>query len=211
MSNEAIDGLKADHLRDELTRRSLSKAGLKAELRERLKKAMIDKISVVDAAKSSSGPVGFETGCKWNVLEPTSAVEEPSCEDPTLLDPSSAKYADANGTVNVNKVIKMDYSKKFHREKFVGEAFQPSKSLASTNSNTNKKRKQEKPFQSKSVKYIKKSTNGKLLPNIKFTQKHRLDENSHPADWLRLFMCQMYLPRAINSPFRRNNSANSLT
>ena len=188
LSNEAIDGLKVDELREELTRRSLSKAGLKAELRERLKKAMIDKISVVDAAKSSSGPVGFETGCKWNVLEPTSAVEEPTCEDPTLLDPSSAKYADANGTVNVNKVIKMDYSKKFHREKFVGEAFQPSKSLASTNSNTNKKRKQEKPFQSKSVKYIKKSPNGKLLPNIKFTQKHRLDENSHPADWLRSFL-----------------------
>ena len=112
LSNEAIDGLKVDELRQELTRRSLSKAGLKAELRERLKKAMIDKIPVVDAAKSSSGPDGFDKGCRWNVLEPSSAVEEPSCEDPTLLDPSSAKYAEANDIVSVNKVIKMNYSKK---------------------------------------------------------------------------------------------------
>ena len=61
---------------------------------------------------------------KWSVLEPTSAVEEPSCEDPTLVDPSSTKYADANGIVSINKVIKMNYSKKFEREKFVHEAFQ---------------------------------------------------------------------------------------
>ena len=28
----------------------------------------------------------------------------------------------------------------------------------------------------------------KLFPNIKFTKKHRLDENSHPAEWLRSFI-----------------------
>ncbi len=95
MSNEAIDGLKVDELKGELTRRSLSKAGLKAELRERLKKAMIDKIPICDVEKLSSGPIGFKKGYKWSVLEPTSAVEESSCDDPTLLDPSSAKYADA--------------------------------------------------------------------------------------------------------------------
>ena len=185
LSDGAIDQLKVDELRQELTKRSLSKAGLKAELRERLKKAMVDKIPVVDVAKSSSGPEGFDKGCRWNVLEPSSAVEEPSCEDPTLLDPSSTKYAQANGITSVNKVIKMNYETKFDREKFVGEAFQPSRSLSTTSSNSNKKRKQVKPFESKSIKYVKKPTSGKLLPNIKFTQKHRLDENSHPADWLR--------------------------
>lgn len=35
---------------------------------------------------------------------------------------------------------------------------------------------------------MRKKTDGKLLPNIKFTQKHRLDENSHPAEWLRAFI-----------------------
>ena len=102
LGDEAIDQLKVDELRqEELTKRSLSKAGLKAELRERLKKARVEKIPVVDAAKSSSGPEGFAKGCRWHVFEPSSAVGEPSCEDHKLLDLSSNKYAQANGITSV--------------------------------------------------------------------------------------------------------------
>ena len=53
---------------------------------------------MVDTAKSSSGPDGFDKGCRWNALEPTSAEEESSYEDPALLDPSSTKYAQANAS-----------------------------------------------------------------------------------------------------------------
>ena len=75
------------------------------------------------------------------------------------------------------------------RNLFIGEALQPTKSLSSSTikseENKSKKRKNIKSFNSRLIKYIKKPTNGKLLPNIKFTQKNRLDENSHPAEWLR--------------------------
>ena len=112
-------------------KRSLSKSGLKAELEERLKKATIDKIPLVDIAKLSSGWDKFDKGCRWNVLEPTSAVEESSCEEPILLDPSSVKYEEAYGIVSVNKINKINYSRKFDCRKFVGEAFQQFKSLLS--------------------------------------------------------------------------------
>lgn len=60
ISDEDIDGLKVDESRQELVKRSLFKSGLKAELRERLKKAMVDRIAIADAEKSSAGPEGFD-------------------------------------------------------------------------------------------------------------------------------------------------------
>ena len=51
LSNEEIDGLKVDELRKELLIRSLPKTGLKAELKERLKKAMVDRIGIADIEK----------------------------------------------------------------------------------------------------------------------------------------------------------------
>ena len=64
LDNPAIDSLKVDELRQELEKRSLSKAGLKAELQEWLKKAMVDKIPVVDTAKLSAGPNNFDEGSR---------------------------------------------------------------------------------------------------------------------------------------------------
>ena len=77
LSNEEIDGLKVDELRKELLIRSLSKTGLKAELKEWLKKAMVDRIAIADIEKTSAGPDGFDKGCKWVLLEPVTAAEEP--------------------------------------------------------------------------------------------------------------------------------------
>ena len=54
LDNPAIDSLKVDELRQELENRSLSWARLKSELREWLKKAMVDKISVADTANFSA-------------------------------------------------------------------------------------------------------------------------------------------------------------
>ncbi len=83
-------------------------------------------------------------------------AEEPSCEDTaTLLDHSSTKYADGNcSIVSKNKAIKKNYSTKFMCKKFVGEVFQPSKSLSSSSVGKSKKRKQVKPFESLSIKYV---------------------------------------------------------
>ena len=205
ISDEDIDGLKVDELRQELVKRSLSKSGLKAELRERLKKAMADRIAIADAEKSSAGPEGFDQGSKWVLLEPDMAAVEPTCVDPSLLDPSSFKYGDGKTITSSNKVLKMDYSSKFVRDEFIGEALQPKIPLLSTTKseeNKSKKRKNAKAFNSRLITYTKKPTNGKLLPNIKFTRKNRLDENSHPAEWLRALIPDTP-PKGSNQSFSK--------
>ena len=80
--------------------------------------------------KISSAPIRFDKGCRWRALEPTIAVEEPSWEDHTLLDPPSTEHTEANEIASVKKVIRMNYSKKFSCKKIVSEAFQLSKLLA---------------------------------------------------------------------------------
>ena len=93
LDDSAIDSLKADGLTQELEKRSLSEARVKAELREWLKNAMVDKISVVDTAKFSADPSNFDKNSRWKILEPTSVAEEPECKDPSLLDPTASKYS----------------------------------------------------------------------------------------------------------------------
>ena len=52
LTNKAIvDGLRVGELRGELTKRGLSISGLKADLKERLKKAMVDKVPICDFEK----------------------------------------------------------------------------------------------------------------------------------------------------------------
>ena len=122
LSTEQIDALKVDELKQELLKRSISKSGLKTELvRERLKQAMVDEIPIAAVEKTSVGPNIFDQGYKWRPLEPFTAATEPQHKDPTLLDPSLSKYADANGIATEKKAIKMNYGKKFARKKFVGE------------------------------------------------------------------------------------------
>ena len=87
---------------------------------------MTGKIPGVNVAKSSSESDGFDKGCRWNILGLTIVVEESSCEDCTLLDSPSAQYAGSNDNMSVNnsnKVIKMNYSRKFNCAKFIGEVF----------------------------------------------------------------------------------------
>ena len=55
LGESVVDGFEVDELRKELEKQSLSKAGLKAELKERLKKAMVDRVSVLDAEKFAPG------------------------------------------------------------------------------------------------------------------------------------------------------------
>ena len=98
--------MKVDELKQELLKRSLSKSGLKVELRERLKQAMVDKIPIVTIKKTSAGPEEFNQGCKWRILKPSTATIESQCKDPTILDLSSAKYADGNGIDIANQVMK---------------------------------------------------------------------------------------------------------
>ncbi len=55
----------------ELEKRGFSKAGLKAELRKRLKKALVDKNPAVDTAKILAGSNDFDKESRWKILDPT--------------------------------------------------------------------------------------------------------------------------------------------
>ena len=154
LEESVIDGFKVDELRKELEKRSLSKARLKAELKERLEKAMVDRVPVIDAEKFAPGPDNFDKGSRWIILEPSVTVLEPKCQDQSLVDPSTSKYSEGKKLSTENKVIKMDYEHKFKRAKFEIEALQPSKSLCHVNES--KKRKSMKPFVSRNIHYIKK-------------------------------------------------------
>ena len=115
-----------DELRQELEKWSLSKAGLKAE-KGRLKKAMLDKITVVDTAKFSAGPNNFDKVSRWKILEPTNDAEEPECEDSSMVDPTESKYSNGKKEISRIKVKKMNYDTKFERATFSVECLQPKK------------------------------------------------------------------------------------
>ena len=86
---------------------------------------MNDRIAIAETKKSSAGSEDFDRGSKWVLLESDTAKVEPTCEEPTLLDPSSIKYGDGMTIVSNNKVLKMDYSSKIVQDEFVAEALQP--------------------------------------------------------------------------------------
>ena len=92
LSDEDIKKLKVDGLKKELRCRGLSHAGKKAELVERLKKAMVDRVPVLNIHQTSVAPNGFPEKAKWRLLEASEEVEEPECVDPTLVAPSEARY-----------------------------------------------------------------------------------------------------------------------
>ena len=124
------------------------------------------------------------------MIEPSDSAEETLCEDITLVDPTVAKYQSTSSNKSIDevkkRVTKMNFAKKFKRAEFTGESLQPSSTQAGSNKNK-KKGNHKSKFESRNINYIKKPTRN-LLPGIKFTIKHRLDENSHPADWLRAFI-----------------------
>ena len=118
-----IDSLKVDKLRQDLEKQNLSKGGSKAELRERLKKATVDKIPVVDTAKFSAGPNNFDEVSRWEILELKSVAEEPECEDSFLVDPTVSKYSNGKKETSQIEVKKMIYDTKFEKAVFFCKMF----------------------------------------------------------------------------------------
>ena len=78
-------------MKAELRKRGLSTNGKKAELVEKLKKAMVDKIPLTAEMTCSLAPNGFDQRARWRLLSGSEVVNEPENKDPTLLDPSQAR------------------------------------------------------------------------------------------------------------------------
>ena len=54
-------------------------------MEERLKKAMVDKVPLLNIHQISVAPNGFQEKAKWRLLEASEVVKEPECVDPTLV------------------------------------------------------------------------------------------------------------------------------
>ena len=91
VNDNEVKKMKMDVLKSELRKCSLSTSGKKAELLERQKKAMVDKISMTAAVTWSLAPNGFDQRARWRLLSGSEVVDEPENQDPTLLDPSQAR------------------------------------------------------------------------------------------------------------------------
>ena len=170
--------LKVDELKQQLSLRGLSKNGLKAELQDRLKKAMVDEVPLQDAATASAAPNGFQSSAKWRLLQPSTEAEEPVLQDLTMYPPTARREGPAD--CEIVKVVKMNYSEKFQRELFNAVALQPVTEPAS-------RRRQCKRKHNENIKYEKKPVKG-LIPNIKFIERNSLHADSLPADWFRAFI-----------------------
>ena len=104
--------------------------------------------------------------------------------------PSEARcrmnYIDLNDKNDENEtrttlVKKRNYERKFEREKFDAVALQLI---------PNDTKKQSTMKAKKGKKAYDKLPIENLIPNLKFTERHKLDENSHPAHWLQAFVTE---------------------
>ena len=117
--------MKRDELKVELAKRGLSNKGLKPELQERLRKAMVDRVPVLKETNVESPTQRgiFVDGTRWELLKP---------KDKLLVDP----YADIFREPTMSKeladlafegVEKRDYKDKFERPEFTGTYYVPKK------------------------------------------------------------------------------------
>ena len=167
IEDSELKKMKVDTLKTELRIRGLSTSGKKAELLERLKNAMINKVPLVEESTTSLAPNGFSPTARWRLLSSTEDAEEPMNVDSTLLDPSEARDNRNKGVYDGNKdpdnervrkvtpVVKKNYCAKFHREQFAGVALQP---VISRKKGKNKR---------SQIKYEKQPILD-LVPNMKF-------------------------------------------
>ena len=147
----------------------------KAELLEKLRNTMRERIPLVAEATTSVAPSGFDVRARWRLLLNVKDAEEPTNEDPALLDPSEARDKrvsrgntadDAN--MNDRRITPVIiFFEEYIYNKFAAMALQPVKiNTTDTKSKLNVKRKR---FQKDKVKYEKQPVKN-LLPNIKFLE-----------------------------------------
>ena len=82
IDNDEIKKMKVDSLKAELCKRSLSTSRKKAELVEKLKKDMVDKIPLIAELTCSLAPNGFDQRARWRLHSDSEVVNEPENKDP---------------------------------------------------------------------------------------------------------------------------------
>ena len=164
ITDTEIGKMKVDDLRAELTKRGISKNGLKKELVEKLTRAMADKVPIVNQETTCAPTTGFPTTAQWHLIDSESldTVSNPINEVDIAYAPNDRK--------GLGMARKYDYKEDWSRDVFDGKCQQPV-----LDADGGFVRMEMLPIT-------------ELTPNNAFILKHKLDNNSHPADWLRAFL-----------------------
>ena len=164
--------MRVDDLKKELDMRGISNKGKKEFLLEKLRKAMVDKVTLLEKKTKSAAPNGFADNALWHLIDKSKL--------PTLKEVRSefeGAYApsDRNGTSA--KARKYNYLENWNREKFDGVTMQPVKDA---DGNLLRNRHEEVKYEMQPIK--------ELLPDYAFVKKHKLDRYVY-FDFIFLFSC----------------------
>ena len=155
--------MKVDELKAELDRRGISNKGKKDFLREKLRKAMKDKIRNITKKTCAVAPNGFVTKAQWYLIDDSRL--------PTLQEAQEefeGSYAPSDRTGMVARARKYNYTENWKRDEFNGVAMQPTKDKEGIFVRTRQG----------GIKY-KAQPIRTLTPNYKFVKEHRLDRYKH--------------------------------
>mmetsp|Transcript_14413 Transcript_14413/g.30257 ORF Transcript_14413/g.30257 Transcript_14413/m.30257 type:complete len:556 (-) Transcript_14413:739-2406(-) len=178
LTEEQVEGLKVSELKDELKIRGCKISGSKAELKTRLTEAIKNKMSGATAEaieKQNSCLNGLSPTAYWKELKKSSTpISEPRNEGNTLRLPTEIDTEHPNA--------KFGFIEKFARPSFTGMKEvvrkQPQKK------GRTKSKKVLLPRNDFEERLFDKVPRTKGGPNRKFLEKYRLNETSHPADWV---------------------------
>ena len=159
-----IGKMKVDDLRAELTKRGISSLGLKKELVEKLTRTIAHQVPIVNQETTCSATTGFPTTAQWHLLDTDSldTVRQPVNEVGNAYSPNDRR--------GLGLARKYDYKEDWSRENFDSKCLQPVLDP-------------DGGLVSMAMLPIT-----ALTPITAFISKHKLDNNSHPADWIRSFV-----------------------
>jgi Transposase IS4/SAP domain len=192
ISDEAIDTMKVADIKAALIDRGLTQSGNKKSLKERLKKAMKDKVRIVEVEIKADALKGFTEGAKWRELK----AEETMVEEPINRFKARAPTIPEEDGDCVP--VKHNFAESFERPDFTGR-----KDVAVRFKNGQLKHKDGNII----FENVHRSTG---CPRRSWLEMVNLSKSSHPVEFFEAFLPvnDKYYPLAKCSLERWTNNTN---